>query len=155
MDLTIARALKLKNRLQSRIRVIASDMESYNSTVSGGTKEVNVRESLIEYERLVDHLIALKVKIFASNLPVYKKILRLAEIKSEIKMLRSVSTQHGKVVDTYRYSGPSEHVEYDANFRKAEIDKMTRLMEEQVDQIQEELDNHNHANFIEIDSFSF
>ena len=66
MDLTIARALKLKNRLQSRIRVIASDMESYNSTVSGGTKEVNVRESLIEYERLVDHLIALKVKIFAS-----------------------------------------------------------------------------------------
>ena len=155
MRITVARALKLKNRLVARIRTIASDMERYNSTVEGGTKEVNAREALTEYDRLVDYLISLKAKIFASNAAVYEKILRLAEMKSKIKVLRSLNTQHGKVVDTFRYSTSTSELEYEANFRKADVDSMTRVLEDQVDKIQEELDSHNHTNFIDIDELKF
>ncbi len=155
MEITLARALKLKNRLQSSIRSVAGDLEKYNSIVKDGTKEVDTRISLGEYDRVVDCLISLKVKIFVANVPVYEKILRLAETKSKIKVLRSLDTQHGKVVDTYRYSGSSEMIEYEANFRKADVDSIIRDLEDQVDQIQEELDKNNHMTHIEIDPINF
>ena len=155
MKITIARALKLKNRLQSRIRSLVSDMGSYNSTVAGGAKEVDTREAMTEYDRLIDDLISLKAKIFASNVSVYEKILRLAEIKSKIKVLRSLNTQHGKIVDTYRYGTPSSELEYEANFRKSDVDVLVRSLEDDVDRIQEELDSHNHTNFVEIDEIKF
>ncbi len=151
MKITIARALKLKNRLQARIRTIAQDMQHYNSTVLGGTKEVNIQESLTEYRRLVRGLVELKTAVFISNQSIYNKILTLAEAKAEIKVLRALDTQHGKVVDRYA----TEAQEYEASLRKADVEAATRVLEDKVDELQEELDAHNHTNFIEIESIKF
>ena len=149
MKITIAKALKLKNRIQSRIRALSNDMAAYNSRLAGSGSEVNVLTSLDEYDRLVGSLVQLKAKIFASNAPVYEKILRLAEAKSKIKVLRSFDTQHGKVADRYSSIEP---LEYYAQLRKSDIDTKCRTLEGTIDQLQEELDSHNHTTFIEIDS---
>ena len=152
MKITIARALKLKNRLQSRIRTLAGDMEHYNSVVLGGSKEIDVKTALADYDRLVADLVVLKTAIFAANAPVYSQILSLAELKSKISVLQKLNTDHGKVVETYRFSSSDGPIEYEATFRKGEVDQMVRNLENEIDRVQEELDGHNHKNLIIIDS---
>jgi len=152
MKITLARALKLKNRVQSRIRQISNDLSSNNSVLKGSEPDVNVAETIGSYDQLVDYLIGLKADIFRTNDPVYEKILRLAEVKSKIGVLRSFDTKHGKVADKYSMSDP---LEYEATFRKAQVDEIVRGLEQQVDILQEELDNHNHTTYIEVESIDF
>jgi hypothetical protein len=147
VEITLARALKLKNRLAGRLAKLDSDFENYNS-LPAGTDSPDLKALYAERNKLVSRLVELKLALNAANQPVQRTIFELGEAKSLVALLTKTSTRHGKVVEGYH----GNEVEYVAQFRKGDIDREVRRLEVVIDRLQEQLDAFNHRTMIRIDS---
>ena len=151
MEITLARALKLKNRLAEKISEIDSDIIKYNRIAEGNDREINVQEAIKKRSDYIDKLIKLKVDIFNAGNPIRKQIFGLSELKAEIAFLRSIPTERGKHYRTGIYQEDPE-VEYGVELTKADIDAMVKRNESLIDSIQFDIiDAHNSNTMIEID----
>jgi hypothetical protein len=146
-EISLARALKLKNRLAGRLARIDADFQNYNS-VPAGTDRPDLKALYAERYRLVALLIELKVALNAANQPMQRTIFELAEAKSLVALLSKVSTKHGRIVEGYQ----GIEVDYVAEYRKGDIDREVRRLEVVIDRLQEQLDAFNHRTTISIDA---
>jgi hypothetical protein len=146
VEIPLARALKLKNRLAGRLAKMDSDFETYNS-VPAGSDQLDMKALYADRSRLVALLIELKVAINAANHPVQRTIFELGELKSLVALLSKTSTHHGKKVEGYH----GAEVEYVAQFRKIDVNREVRRLEVQIDRLQEQLDSFNHRTTIRLD----
>jgi hypothetical protein len=71
---------------------------------------------------------------------VYDKIFRLSELKSLAKKLNQIDCSEGKVVDRY---SRSEAVVKTAEITVIDRDTRVKMIEEEIELLQEELDTHN------------
>ncbi len=146
-EITLARALKLKNRLAGRLAKLDTDFESYNS-LPAGTDRPDLKVVYADRNKLVARLLELKVALNASNQPMQRTIFELGEAKSLVALLAKTSTKHGKIVEGYH----GTEVDYTAQFRKGDIDREVRRLEAVIDRLQEQLDSFNHRTLISIDA---
>jgi hypothetical protein len=152
VEITLARALKYKNRVVQRLTTIASDICQYNSKIEGSEDEVDIDLLMREYAGLKQHLINLKFDIMQATLPIQKTIIELQEMKGYIGFLNSIPTRSGKVeVRKSPYSNEQTDVRYHATVRKFEVDKLVREFNEQIDSKQELIDSHNNSAKIEVE----
>jgi len=150
MKMTIAKALKHKNRVASRLSSISSDVQSHNSELVDAEKEVNIDALVSARKTLQNHLIELKTKIFNSTSPIREQIIEKGELGSEITFYRNLKTTHGMVAaDVYNRS--QEPLQYAAVIRKAEVDSAILKLESRIEEIQDNLDEFNVKNTIEIE----
>src|SRR5262245_2272273 len=100
-DITLAKALKVKNRLAGRLARLDADLKKYNSTLEGADRP-DV-PTLYEARRdLVGRLVELKAAISGANGPIQRAIYELAEAKALLKLLDELNTTHGKVMQPYQ-----------------------------------------------------
>ena len=138
--MTIKQALKEKNRLIKAIEDEFKKVYSYNSIEEGNTRPYSTLASLGNILILEEGLIEIKTKIHKANVEVYDKIFRLSELKSLAKKFSQINCDEGKVSDRYSRTEPS--------FKTAEIsvverDVRVKMIEEEIESLQEELDTHN------------
>lgn len=138
--MTIKQALKEKNRIIKAIQDEFYKIQSYNSIDVNNTRPYSTLSSLSNIMILEDGLIDIKTKIHKANVEVYDKIFRLSELKSLSKRIANIDCSDGKVLDRYSRSEPS--------FKTAEIsiverDVRVKMLEEEIEMLQEELDTHN------------
>jgi hypothetical protein len=145
VEITLARALKLKNRLAGRLAKLDGDFENYNS-VPAGTDRPDLKLLYSERNQLVARLLELKVTLNATNQPMQRTIFELGEAKSLVALLSRTSTKHGKVVEGYH----GTEIQYTAQFRKGDIDREVRRLEVVIDRLQEQLDAFDHKTVIGI-----
>lgn len=147
VEITLARALKLKSRLAGRLAKLDSDFENYNS-LPAGTDRPDLKVLYAERDKLVARIIELKVALNVVNQPMQRIIFELGEAKSLVALLARTSTKHGTVVEGYH----GTEIEYTAQFRKGDIDREVRRLEVVIDRLQEQLDAFNHRTVIGIDA---
>jgi hypothetical protein len=147
VEITLARALKLKNRLAGRLAKLDNDFEHYNS-LPAGTDRPDLKALYAERSTLVARFIELKVALNVANQPMQRTIFELGEAKSLVALLTKTSTKHGKIIEGYH----GTEIEYAAQFRKGDIDREVRRLEVVIDRLQEQLDAFNHRTLIGIDS---
>lgn len=147
VEITLARTLKLKNRLAGRLAKLDNDFETYNS-LPAGTDAPDIKVLYAERNSLVNRLIELKLALSAANQPMQRTIFELGEAKSLVALLAKTSTKHGKVIESYH----GNEVEYVAQFRKRDLDSEIRRLEGAIDRLQENLDAFNHRTTIAIDA---
>lgn len=145
--ITLAKALKLKNRLAGRIAKLTQTVQAYNS-VQEKAEAIDVRAAYVERAELVRRLIDLKLAIARANAPIQGEIFTLAELKAEITLLAGLNTKHGTVVEGYPTAGA---VTYVAQFRKGEVDALTADLETRIDALQDRLDAFNTATTIVVE----
>ena len=80
-----------------------------------------------------------KSKIHTANQPVFNQIFRLAELKGQIKILKSMDVSEGKTSE--RYSSVQSVKEVEINV--AERDSIIKAIEAEIESLQDELDVHN------------
>lgn len=148
MVITLAKALKLKNKLIGKISKISEDITSYNSTLASNEVEVDVRLLMEKRQDLLEKLIDLKYFISTANAPIQKSIFRMSELKGTVAFLKKINTKQGKVLDRYSLDVEGE---YKSVFRKNDIDKMIDDIQLEIDNIQETLEHHNYNTIISID----
>ena len=147
-EITLAKALKVKNRLTGRLAKVQADILAYNSVPEGQADQVNVPALMKTREELVGALVSLKTAINDANREVQRDIYDLAEKKATAQFLAGVNTRHGPQPPVY----PSTvEVVYVAALKKADVDRLVAGLEKEIDQLQDKLDQFNHVHKIEVD----
>jgi hypothetical protein len=147
-EITLAKALKVKNRLTGRLAKVQADIQAYNSVPQGQADQVNVPALTKAREELVGALVNLKAAINDANREVQRGIYLLAEKKATAQFLAGVSTRHGPQPPVY----PSTvEVVYVAALKKADVDALVAGLEKEIDQLQDRLDQFNHDRRVEVD----
>lgn len=151
MKITLAKALKLKNRLGNKLSIVSDNIHRYNSVIEGQERPVDINGLMEKRCKLVDALINLKSGINVANASIQSTIYLMGELKGELSFLRSIDTTSGKQVS--RGSWGSEEKIYN---KEVELDYVTvqGLIEQaeiDIDTNQDKLDKHNHTVEIEIE----
>jgi len=149
-NVTLAKALSIKNRLAGRLAQSKANVETYNSVLvgqkeEGGTSVVDVRAEYERFQMLQEGLVVVKATIQRANVPIYEDVLRLAEKKALLQMLGTLNTKQG----TEPGYGGIEY-RYAATFQKPEVLEIVRRVEAEIDQIQDKLTQFNASTTVEI-----
>jgi hypothetical protein len=147
-EITLAKALKLKNRLTGRLAKVQADILAYNSVPQGQANQVNVPALMKAREELVEMLVALKTSINDANREAQRDIYLLAEKKATAQFLAGLNTRHGPQPAVYPNT---TEVVYVAALKKADVDALVSRLEKELDQLQDRLDQFNHVYKIEVD----
>ncbi len=137
--MTLAKALKQKNRLTQKINNLKQEIQGENQARVDGSRKINVKELMVELEGKIEELIKLKTNIFVASASMRETILKLGELKSKIAFLRGINTGEGKI----SLYGDAE-VEYSVVFDKVYIKEEVKKCEDEIDSLQDELDTFNH-----------
>ena len=147
-EITLGKALKVKNRLTGRLARVQADIQAYNSVPQGQADQVNVPALMQNREELVGALVTLKTAINEANREAQRDIYDLAERKATAQFLAGVNTRHGPQPPVY----PSTvEVIYVAALKKADVDALVVRLEKEIDRLQDKLDQFNHARKVEVD----
>jgi len=136
----VKQALKYKKKLASKMNQEFSKVQMYNSVEEGSIRVYDVVESMRNWLTMSEELVELKTKLHLANAPVYGKIFRMSELKSQLSNLRQLDCVDGKHFDRY---GRGEAVVKTAEISVLEKDQMVSKIEEEIERLQEELDEHN------------
>lgn len=146
---TIARALKEKNRVAGRLAKARELVGSENSKDKSVPRGVDVAEMYAQAKELRDRLIAIKSVVAEANKPIVSKIVELDEIKSEIAFLNGLNVKEGKFVTT-NYGSRIES-DIDAVIRKQQVLEEVAALQARADRLQDELDEFNATTKVEIE----
>jgi hypothetical protein len=147
-EITLANALKIKNRLTGRLAKAQADIQAFNSVPEGQADQVNVPALVQTCEELVGALVALKTAINYANREAQRDIYDLAEKKATAQFLAGVNTRHGPQPAVYPNT---TEVSYVAALKKADVDGLVARLEKEIDRLQDRLDQFNHDRRIEVD----
>ena len=136
----VKQALKYKKKLASKMNQEFSKVQMYNSVEEGSARVYDVVESMRNWLTMSEELVELKTKLHVANAPVYGKIFRMSELKSQLSNLKQLDCVDGKHFDRY---GRGEAVVKTAKISVLEKDQMVLTIEEEIERLQEELDEHN------------
>ena len=148
LNITLAKALKLKNRVAGKVAKLTQTVQTYNSTQESAER-IDVRAAFAERADLVTRLTDLKAAIARANAPIQRDIFELAELKAEVTLVAGLNTKHGTVMEGYPTAG---QVTYVAQFRKADVDAMTNTLEARIDALQDKLDTFNAQTLVPVDA---
>jgi hypothetical protein len=136
----VKQALKYKKKLASKMNQEFSKVQMYNSVEEGSARVYDVVESMRNWLTMSEELVELKTKLHLANAPVYGKIFRMSELKSQLSNLKQLDCVDGKHFDRY---GRGEAVVKTAKISVLEKDQLVLTIEEEIERLQEELDEHN------------
>ena len=143
--MTLAKALKKKNRLTQKISKLQHEIQRENSVREDDPRKIKVEDLFNELDCKVAELIKLKIVIFIASTPMRENILRLSELKSKIVFLQGISTTEG-MVSSYG----EDTVKFIAVYDKLFVRDSIESCEKQIDEIQDELDKFNHTTTVEV-----
>jgi len=139
--MTIAQALKEKNKKVTKLSSMWDRLQRYNVVNEGEAKPYTSENTWEEINRLTSELIELKTRIHAASEPVRAKIFMLSELKSKAQRLKGMNTNNGTYRDRYSETTISQVAEFDVLWK----DGMVEQVELEIETIQEELDKFNHT----------
>jgi uncharacterized protein YukE len=147
-EITLAKALKVKNRLAGRLAKVQSDIQTYNSVLEGQADQVNVLVLVKTRDELVEALVTIKTAINEANREIQRAIYDLAEKKASGQFLAGINTRHG--AQPAVYPGQPDH-KYVAALKKADVDAQVQRLEKEIDTLQDQIDSFNHGHTVEVD----
>ena len=151
MEMTLAKALKHKNRVIQKMALFSTDIQENNSILAVNEEpEVDVLALNDKREKLMYHLVALKTAIHKASDPMRENIFLQSELRAAILFYRQINTQHGKR-EAHRFGASDEFVENKAVMRKGLIDRTITELESKIDDIQDTLDEFNATTRISIE----
>jgi hypothetical protein len=144
--ISLAKALKLKNRLAGRLGSVQADVQLYNSVFEEQRENFDVPALLKLRDALAESLVELKTLIVLANADIQHDIIELGELKAKLTWLAGINTRDGKE----RHGFQNTEVTYVAILKKPEIDAQRRELESRIDAIQDKLDAYNYTKKIEV-----
>ena len=144
MSMTIAQALKEKNKKVASLHILWDRLNKNNSVLEGNRRSYAPEELMRQIETEIDALVDLKTRIHNASAPVRAKIFRMSELKNKTLKMKCLDTSEGPVRD--RYEGTVTRRE--AVIPAEHVDKLVEAAQQEIEAIQEELDVFNFATHI-------
>lgn len=144
----LAKALKEKNRLAGEVNRLHELIARENSRNVKSSSTVDVGAVWVELQNAKEKLIAIKTAIFKANVGIYEKIVRMAELKGEASWLSDLNTNNEK--EERPYGVGMIVTENKAHFKREDVDKMTKDLQDTIAKLQDELDEYNATVTVEV-----
>lgn len=144
--ITLAKALKLKNRLTGRLNQVQCDIQTYNSVLKEQANKVDVPALAKRRDEIQESLIGLKTRISVANAKIQENLIRMGEYKSKLAFLGSIHVRDGEE----RHGYQNTPIVWVAAITKADIDSEKLRLETTIDRLQDEVDVYNHTATVEI-----
>ena len=148
MNVTLARALKEKNRLAGRLRKAMSLVKRANRKREGSPQSVDVAAALAEVERLSALLAQVKAAIAKANDGIMARIVELEETKALIAFVESVPADEEVEVER-DYRGVVER-RWEVAIREPELLAKAEALQKRADALQDALDEYNAATRVDL-----
>ena len=171
----LSKALKLKNRLAGEITKLKGIIQARNVTEFGQETVYDVK-TIVEttLPKVIENLVTVKTAIAIANampiMPInktlavdlerinltpYWDIFMIAELKGLIETVKEINTKNGKFSEFRGLRETVAQVEYVAQVKQQDVDRLVSEMEKKIDGMQDDLDAFNATLDIEIlDSIS-
>lgn len=151
MNVTISKALKIKNRVIREISSLEDKITKHNQVmyIPDTQKPKYELDTKFLHGELFEKrnlLAIIKTSIHNASEPVRIKIFQLSELKSHIKFVDVIPAENGTV--TKKYSDVLKNVKSQINVQ--DIDNFKKELQEKIDNIQDELDEFNAITKVEI-----
>ena len=144
-SVTIARALKEKNRIAGELAKVRKILSQKNSHERGDVLKLDLKKLYEQEERLVGLLVKTKAKIALANKDIVSKIIELSETKSRLAWISAINTFEGS---SGTYSNKSEYI---AELDELKQQEWIKKLQRRANQLQDQLDEHNGVRHIEIE----
>lgn len=145
-QITLAKALKLKNRLAGRLSKVQEDISTYNSVLKEQVGKVDIPACVKLRDQIQESLIGLKTKIILANGEIQETLIRMGETKSKLTFLEMIPVRDGQE----RHGYQNTEITWVAAISKADIDSERKKLESEIDSMQDKVDTFNHTQKLEI-----
>lgn len=156
---SLAKALKIKNRMVERIRKIENIIHSNNSYRYREDIPVTVSfdiEALYnEKLELTEKLVVLKTNIALANSAIISYITEMAETKSLVSFISSIKTTDGFIANTdyNRKESDPEFIQFKAIIKEDRKEEQIKLLNARIDELQDKIDQYNATHSIDVPVF--
>ena len=148
-QVSLARALKEKNRVAGRLAKAREIVREENSKDKSLPRRVDVEAAYAEARELKRRLVDIKTAISLANAPIVAKILELDEVKSEITFLDNLNVKEGRF-EELSYNSKTIH-EFEAVVGQARVLAEIAELQKRADALQDALDDFNASTKVEIE----
>ncbi len=149
-QITLAQALKEKNRLAGEIRRLWGLFQHENSCQENHERSIDVEKTLQTIEHYTAKLVELKTKIGIANAGNLRNMYLLEEAKNRMAKLNETNgnedSEREYTRDTYHY------VKRTAVFNEAKLLEMKRKLQIECNALQDKLDAYNALHKIEFET---
>lgn len=139
--MTIAQALKEKNKIVASIQKNWDKINRYNSQIVGSEKPYDLAQVFSKIGEETAQLIKLKTDIHIASAPVRDLIFSLSEYKSMAQKIKSVNVSSGPVSERFSNTVNQMEAQLSVIWQENEIS----AIESKIDAIQEKLDSFNYT----------
>jgi len=139
LAISLAKALKIKNRLAGRLSKTQSTIQMYNSLQEGRDDGIDIKELDQLASQLSQALVVLKTDICRANSYIYREIIEIKEKQVQVNFLNSINTRHGNEYTAYQ----NTPINYVATIRKQDVDSRVKQLEKEIDDLQDRIDAYN------------
>ena len=149
MRMSLAQALKEKNRIVGEITHLWNLVQNQNSVWEIHNRSIDVSETMETIELYTEKLIELKTKIGSANEGNLENMYALEECKNRMAKLGNMDT-----TEDIRYHGLNDEkiIRRTSVITAAEVIKMTKGLQKKCNHLQDALDAYNATHTIEFDS---
>ena len=148
MNVTLARALKEKNRLAGRLAKARQLVKKENRKVAGSPRSVDVAAALAEAERLSELLAQVKAAIAKANDGIVATIVELEETKSMLSFIGSIPSDEDVEVER-DYRGTVER-RWEVSLRTPDLLAKANALQKRADALKDALDEYNATARVEL-----
>ena len=151
-SISLAQALKQKNRLAGEVARLRLIIQRENSRKESKPARADVRKTFDESVAQSRQLAALKGAIAAANAGVvagepgiYRKLNLQAELRGLIVFLKGLDTKEGEEVERVGFLSRDEasRAIYVAEIKRDEVDRHVAAYQAEIEQLQDEIDEFN------------
>jgi len=139
--MTIAQALKEKNKKVANIQKLWVKIDRYNSVQEGAERPYDITDLFTQVETEITELVKLKAKIHSVSEPIRESIFELSELKNLVQRVKSVDTTNGISRNRFDSTSSLMSAVLDIKWQDEKIESL----EAQIEKIQERLDKFNHT----------
>lgn len=151
MKMTLARALKEKNRLAGELNRCWDLVCRENSRREDVSRTTDIAELYNTIHVYREALIELKQKIGLANANNLERIYRMEECKNELRRLEGINTNE---MSDFQEIGDSNYKEFKRTvvFTAAQVHEMKQALQMECNNLQDELDEYNASTKIDFES---
>jgi len=143
MNVTLAKALKVKNQLAGEIKELEVLISNINSYKEGSASRFDSNALMADLQDKMLKLIAVKIAIQTANVRILPALTNLAETKAYAGWLKSINTTEGLQSEGGGYGTPLKDVLYKVNFDATWVRDKVKEAENQISDLQDQIDTYN------------
>ena len=151
--MTIARALKEKERVARKLKSARETLGRVNSVMVGLKRPVDAKEAFEAVQRLQNRFLEIKKAIAAANAGISAQLTEMLVVRAEKEYYEKLDCKEGSSQGEWEsaasygrgYTGP-----YDAYINESKRQEIVAALEQRLDDLQDEVDAFNATHMVEI-----